>query len=201
MDTTTDLAVLVIDMQNGFCHPSGSLPSAGRALPGMPAVIAANAQLIAAARTAGLPVIYTRHVFRPDLLDVPRRVAGLLPDEPKPLVRGSWDAEVIDELKPMEGDRIIDKNRYDAFLYTDLEVVLRAMGVRRLLVTGVVTSVCVESTVRSAEQRDFDPYVASDCTSAPDGAHEPALAAMAAVFATVGTGHELLASLVAPVAA
>jgi ureidoacrylate peracid hydrolase len=196
-----DLAVLVIDMQNGFCHPAGSLPSAGNALPGMSDVVAANVELLAAARTAGLPVIYTRHVFRPDLLDVPARVAGLLPAEPKPLVRGSWDADVIDELKPAAGDRIIDKNRYDAFLYTDLELVLRAMGIRRLLVTGVVTSVCVESTVRSGEQRDFDPYVAGDCTSAPEGAHEPALAAMAAVFATVGPGLELLAGLLEPAAA
>jgi ureidoacrylate peracid hydrolase len=196
-----DTAVLVIDMQNGFCHPEGSLPSAGLGLPNMPEVIAATAELLATARAAGVPVIYTRHVFRPDLLDVPARVAGVLPDEPKPLIRGSWDADVIDELKPAEGDRIIDKNRYDAFLYTDLEVVLRAMGVQRLLVTGVVTSVCVESTVRSGEQRDFDPYVASDCTSAAEGAHEPALAAMAAVFATVGPGQELLAGLLEPAAA
>jgi ureidoacrylate peracid hydrolase len=185
-------AVLVIDMQNGFCHPEGSLPSAGLGLPNMEKVVTANAELLAEARATGLPVIYTRHVFREDLLDVPARVRGLMPTDPKPLVRGSWDADVIDELEPAPGDRIIDKNRYDAFLYTDLEVVLRAMGIRRLLVTGVVTSVCVESTVRSAEQRDFEVFVASDCTSAQDEAHEPALAAMAAVFATVGTWRELL---------
>jgi len=95
---------------------------------------------------------------------------------------------VIDELKPAEGDRIIDKNRYDAFLYTDLEVVLRAMGVQRCSSRGGHERLCrVDGAV--GEQRDFDPYVASDCTSAADGAHEPALAAMAAVFATVGPGQ------------
>jgi ureidoacrylate peracid hydrolase len=197
----SNTAVLVIDMQNGFCDPDGSLPSAGFGLPNMEAVVAENAALLAAARAAGLPVIYTRHVFRDDLVDVPARVRGSLPVEPPPLVRGSWDADVIDELEPVAADKIIDKNRYDAFLYTDLEVVLRAMGVHRLLVTGVVTSVCVESTVRSAEQRDFEVFVASDCTSAQDGAHEPALAAMAAVFATVGNWRELLDALLAQPAA
>jgi ureidoacrylate peracid hydrolase len=192
----TDVALLVIDMQNGFVHPEGSLPSAGISLPDMDAVTAANADLIAGARAAGVPVIYTRHVFRDDLLDVPARTRKMLPPDLTLLVRGTWDADVIDELTPEPGDRIIDKNRYDAFLYTDLEVVLRAMGVKRLLVTGVVTSVCVESTVRAAEMRDFDVYVARDCTSAAETAHEPALAAMAAIFATVGTGKELLDELV-----
>jgi ureidoacrylate peracid hydrolase len=199
----TDIALLVIDMQNGFVHPKGSLPSIGITLPDMDAVTAANADLIAAARAANVPVVYTRHVFRDDLLDVPARSRSMLPPDFTLLVRGSWDADVVDELTPEPGDRIIDKNRYDAFLYTDLEVVLRAMGVRRLLVTGVVTSVCVESTVRSAEQRDFDVYVASDCTSAEPALHAGALAAMAAIFATVGTGKELLDQLLTdrPVAA
>jgi len=117
----------------------------------------------------------------------------VLPLDPPPLVRGSWDADVVDELRPLEGDHLIDKNRYDAFLYTDLEVVLRAMGISRLVVSGVVTSVCVESTVRSGQQRDFEMFVAADCTSAGVEAHEPALAAMAAVFAQVGPWREVLA--------
>jgi ureidoacrylate peracid hydrolase len=197
-----DTAVLVIDMQNGFCHERGSLPLGGFGLPNMAAVTAANAELLATARSKGLPIVYTRHVFRPDFLDAPARLFDMLPRSPEPLVRGTWDADVIEELAPERDDHIIDKNRYDAFLYTDLEVVLRALGVTRLLVTGVVTSVCVESTVRSAEQRDFEVFVASDCCSAPTEAHGPALAAMAAVFATVGTWRELLPTLVdAPAAA
>ncbi len=197
-----DTAVLIIDMQNGFCHEQGSLPLAGMGLPNMPAVVGTTAELLAAARSEGVPVVYTRHVFRPDFLDAPARLFDMLPRSPEPLVRGSWDAEVIDELAPTAADTIIDKNRYDAFLYTDLEVVLRGLGVTRLLVTGVVTSVCVESSVRSAEQRDFEVSVAADCTSAPVGAHEPALAAMAAVFATVGGWRELFSTMVgAPAAA
>jgi ureidoacrylate peracid hydrolase len=193
----SDLAVLVIDMQNGFVHSDGSLPKAGFGLPNMEAVTAANADLIAAARASGVPVVYTRHVFRDDYADMAPRAKAQLPEGLELLVRGTWDAEVVDELAPLPAEKVIDKNRYDAFLYTDLEVVLRALGVKRLLVTGVVTSVCVESTVRAAEMRDFDVYVASDCTSAQPEFHEPALAAMAAVFATVGKGKELFDELVA----
>jgi ureidoacrylate peracid hydrolase len=107
------------------------------------------------------------------------------------LLRGSWDAEVNDELTPLPGERVIDKNRYDAFLYTDLELVLRALGVTRLIVAGVVTFACVETTVRSANQRDFDVSVAADCTAAPEPFHSNSLAAMNAAFATVRPWREL----------
>ncbi|MCA2220470.1 cysteine hydrolase family protein [Nonomuraea aurantiaca] len=184
-------AVLVVDMQNGFCHPRGSIASLGGELPDLSSVVAANEELLAAARAAHLPVIYTRHVFRPGLIDMPARSANLWPRDPEPLVRGSWDADIIDELAPAEGDHVIDKNRYDAFLYTDLEVLLRGLGVNRLLAVGILTNVCVETTVRSADQRGFDPYVASDCTTAYGEARDPALAAMSVVFATVGKWREL----------
>ncbi|MEV0400382.1 isochorismatase family cysteine hydrolase [Actinoallomurus sp. NPDC050550] len=187
-------AALVIDMQNGFCRADGSLPRAGFGLPRIDTVIRNNAAMIDAVRAAGMPVVFTRHVFRPDLVDVPARMMAALPPGTTPLVRGSRDAEIVTELAPLPGDRVIMKNRYDAFLYTDLELVLRLMGVRRLLVSGVVTNACVEATVRSAEQRDFEVSVAADCASAPDAAHEAALASMA-VFATVGPWRELLAGL------
>jgi nicotinamidase-related amidase len=70
-------------------------------------------------------------------------------------------------------------------LYTDLDLVLRTLGVGRLLVCGVATNVCVESTVRSAEQRDFEVTVASDCTSGPAEYHHAALASMAYIAAEV----------------
>lgn len=191
-------AILVVDMQNGFCHENGSLPSVGMGMPNMEAVTAANAALLAQARELDLPVIYTRHVYRPDFVDLPKKMAITLPTEPAPLVRGSWDADVIDELKPADGDHIIDKNRFDAFLYTDLEVVLRAMGIERLVVTGVVTSVCVESTVRSGQQRDFEMFVASDCVSAPEEQHQAALDMMAYIFAEVGPWEEVLRQATLP---
>jgi ureidoacrylate peracid hydrolase len=198
-DTTATSAVLVIDMQNGFVHPDGSLPRMGLGLPGAPEAVARTAALIAEARAKSVPVLFTRHVYRDGMLDMPARMKELLAQSagdgsstPTILARGSWDAEVIDDLKPEPGEVVIDKNRFDAFLYTDLEVQLRALGVTRLVVCGVVTNVCVESTVRSGQQRDFEIYVAADCTAAQPEFHEPALAGMASVFGAVGPWSDAL---------
>lgn len=188
-----DAAVLVVDMQNAFCHEDGTLVRAGIRLEGLSSVVEANAALVARARFLGVPVWYTRHVFRPGLADMPERFRRAVPLDPPPLVRGSWDADIIDELTPRPGEKVIDKNRFDAFLYTDLEPMLRSAGVGRLLVTGVITDVCVESTVRSAEQRGFQVSVASDCTAGrAGGGSGSSLAVIARVFATVGEGLELL---------
>jgi ureidoacrylate peracid hydrolase len=178
-------AALIIDMQNGFVHPAGSTTAMGRGLPGIEHVVAETKGLLGAVRALDWPVIYTRHQFRPDFLDCPPKLKAMFPPDSTPLVAGSWDAAVTDDLMPLDGDTLVDKNRFDAFLFTDLEVVLRALGITRLLVAGVVTNVCVESTVRSAAQRDFDVTVASDCTAAADGFHQPALRGMEAVFASV----------------
>lgn len=194
----TDSALLVIDMQNGFIHPDGSLPAIGQALPRMAEVIRANVEAIQAAREHGLPVIYTCHVFRDDMRDQPQRMRSLLPDGFEMLVRGTWDAQIHDDLAPAANEVVIAKNRFDAFLYTDLEVQLRARGIRRVLVTGVLTSVCVESTVRSGEQRDFDMWVGSDCVSAPEPFHRSSLATMAEYCATVAPAQDAIAALSAP---
>ena len=145
-------ALLVIDMQNGFLHPDGSIPRNDKPMLEVERVVAETVDLVAAARDAGLPVIYTAHVFRPDYVDVPSRmrVRDMFNQDDETLVKGSWDAAIADELKPLEMDPVVEKNRYDAFLYTELELILRALGVGRLLVCGVATNVCVESTVRSA---------------------------------------------------
>jgi ureidoacrylate peracid hydrolase len=185
-------ALLVIDMQNGFCKPGGSLPRAGLTLPGVGAAVAQTAAMLAAVREAGGPVIYTRHVFRPGQVDRPARLNSAFPRVPAPLVRGSWDADVVPALAPRDRDVVIDKNRYDAFLYTDLELVLRALAVNRLIVAGVVTHACVESTVRSAVQRDFDVHVAADCVAGPGPFHDHSLAVLAASFARVAPWRELM---------
>jgi len=192
-------ALLVIDMQNGFIHPEGSLPSLGMGMPNIDSVIAENAEAIAAARTAGVPVIYTRSVFRPGMVDLPMRMEGFLPPNFELLERGSWDAEIHTALTPQEGEAVIDKNRYDAFLNTPLEQLLRTLGATTVLVLGTVTSICVESTVRSGYMRDFDMYVASDGVAGAPGQHEASLDIMGAAFATVLPWREAIAAITAPV--
>ncbi|WP_165767085.1 cysteine hydrolase family protein [Plantibacter elymi (nom. nud.)] len=190
----------MIDMQNGFIHPEGSLPSLGMGMPNIDSVIAENAEAIAAARTTGVPVIYTRSVFRPGMVDLPLRMEGFLPPNFEMLERGSWDAEIHTALTPQEGEAVIDKNRYDAFLNTPLEQLLRTLGATTVLVLGTVTSICVESTVRSGYMRDFDMYVASDGVAGAPGQHEASLDIMGAAFATVLPWREAIAAITAPVA-
>ncbi|GAA1383846.1 hypothetical protein GCM10009613_13790 [Pseudonocardia kongjuensis] len=200
MSTT---AVLVIDMQNGFVHPEGSLGRAGMGLPDAEPTIAAIEALIASARASGLPVVYTRHVISeggPEMSAAWRQAAApAMAVEPRMLSHGSWDARIVDPLAPAAGDVVVEKNRYDAFLYTDLEDTLRGLGVDRLVVAGVLTNVCVESTVRSGLERRFDVAVASDATTAYDGFREPSLTAMGALFATVAPWSELVAGADDPV--
>lgn len=190
-----DTAVLVIDMQNGFVHPEGSIASLGSPLPGISEVIEENRKLIGAARDAGVPIVYTRHQWREGHLDAPKLSVDRFSGRTDLLVEGSWDAAICDALAPGAGDVLVDKRRYDAFLYTDMEIVLRALGAKRLLVSGVVTNICVESTVRSAHMRDFDVFVASDCTSAAPEFHAASLAGMSAVFATVLPWRDALSEL------
>ncbi|HLH99847.1 MAG TPA: isochorismatase family cysteine hydrolase [Acidimicrobiales bacterium] len=171
-------ALIVVDMQNGFCHPQGSLPAMGRGLPDIERAVRGCMEAVASAREADLPVVFTRHLYRPGYADAGpnfdlvgadlRAVGGLL--------AGSWDGDVIDELEVTGADLIVDKCRYDAFLNTSLDRLLRGMGVTRVTVCGVVTNVCVESTVRAAFMRDYGVELIADaCAAATRPLHEAAL--------------------------
>jgi ureidoacrylate peracid hydrolase len=191
--------IIVVDMQNGFVHPEGSVARLGMQLVDREAVLMENAALIEEARRFEIPIVYTRHLHRPDYLDAPPLVRERF-SEVQGLLAGTWDAEIYDALAPEPGDVIVDKNRYDAFLYTDMEVVLRALGATSLLVTGVATNVCVESTARAADMRDFKVSVATDCTSTMEEFHENALHAMAGLDMNVVPWREALPALLGELA-
>ncbi len=196
-------ALLVIDMQNGFCHPDGSIPSIAAPLVNNDRVVRRNVEALNRARALGRPVIFTRHCWDSSMIDAgpayvnpivdaDREMAAAL-RERGALVQGSWDADVIDELAPWDGEFVIDKPRYDAFLGTRLEQLLRGLGVTDLIVTGVVTNVCVESTTRSGYMRDYRMTVVADCVTAQtQRLHENALEAMeAGRFARVAPLDEI----------
>jgi nicotinamidase-related amidase len=187
-------AIIVVDMQNGFVHPEGSVARLGMDLVDREAVIAENAALLEEARRFEIPIVYTRHLHRPDYLDAPPLVRERFA-QVQGLLAGTWDAEVHDALAPQAGDAIVDKNRYDAFLYTDMEVVLRAFGATSVLITGVATNVCVESTARAADMRDFRVSVATDCTSTMAEFHANALHAMAGLNMNVVPWRDALAAM------
>ena len=188
-------ALLVIDMQNGFCHPDGSFAGLGLDVSMCNAAIAGCRRLVEAAHAAGVPVIYTRYVYRADYKD-----GGVLVQEIMPalgssgsLAAGSWDAELVDELPAGTDDFVIDKNRYSAFYGTGLEPVLTSLGVRNLVMAGVTTNMCVETSARDASQRDYRVFVVSDATGELDAArHEMALATLGFGFGAVVAADDVV---------
>jgi ureidoacrylate peracid hydrolase len=166
--TANRRALIVVDMQNGFCHPEGSFARMDMGLErGMEAV--RNAALaVAQARRAGVPVVFTRHVYRPGRAD---EGASLKRNSPslaslEGLAAASWDAQVVDELGCGPDDLVVDKVRFDAFQWTSLEPLLRGLGVDELVICGVITNICVETTVRSAFMRDYPVTLLADCCAA-----------------------------------
>lgn len=150
-----EAALLVIDMQEFFLDPESPAFTCG----GL-AILPNVKRLIAAFREANRPVIFTRHVHHPDRLD-----AGIMAWWWKEMcVEGTPESEVHHEIKPLEGEKIVMKHRYSAFYDTDLETVLRCMGVKDLVITGVMTNMCCESTARDAYYRDYRIFIPADGT-------------------------------------
>jgi ureidoacrylate peracid hydrolase len=187
-------ALLVIDMQNGFCRDGGSITRIGFDIAMLKNAIAPCARLIAAARGAGVPVIHTRYVYQLGHSDGGVLVDALMPQlrAENALVAGDWDAETIDDLAPLTDETVIDKNRPSAFFRTSLDDVLATAGIAQLVVCGVTTNCCVESTVRDASQLDYETFVVSNATGELDRErHEAALKTMGLLFASVVTTEDV----------
>ena len=162
------LALIVVDMQNGFCHPEGSFPRIGLGLEGADAAVRNAAIAVKQARAGGVPVIFTRHIYRLGRAD---EGPALIRNSPaltlvNGLAAGSWDADVVDDLDCEPDDLRVDKVRFDAFQWTSLEPLLRGLSASRLVICGVVTNLCVESTVRSAFMRDYPVTLIEDACAA-----------------------------------
>lgn len=179
-------ALVVIDVQNDFCDPV-DFPAARPMLPRLQ-------RLLAAARAAGVLVIYTQVVMS-ERTKTPvwlSRYAGR-PNRHFYCEEGSPGAEFYPETKPEPGDVVVVKHRYSAFIGTDFELVLRAHGITSLVFTGITTNGCVESSVRDAHQRDYWVVTVADCTAAATPElHEGALRSIAWNFGTVATSDEVI---------
>lgn len=199
-----DTVLLAIDFQRAFCARDGSVARQGRDIATCVAAAERAYDLIGTARAAGLPVIWTRMAYRPDYSD-----GGILVHDLRPGMKtagslrdGTPDAELMPDAPVETEDIVIDKNRYSAFIGTNLDSVLRDLGARNILVTGVTTSMCVETTVREASQRDYMPYVVPEaCADFAPGRHEASLAALEFGFARMLPFDDALAVLSAASAA
>lgn len=195
---TSAVALLVVDMQNGFCHPEGSFGQAGADVTGCAGAIPGCVALIEAAHASGVPVYATRAIHEPGLTDW-NMLAELPMYAPlRDIVachEGSWDAAFVDGLGVADGDEIVTKSRFSPFVETDIEARLRAAGIENLIVCGVGTSACVESTFRDASQRSFRSYVAEDaCGDLSDAAHQGSIGIMSHLFGYGTTVDEVVAA-------
>ena len=167
--------LLVIDMQNGYCAPSGSYEkyggSIGADLDAYRQIIPNIAQLVATARELKIPIFYTQQVREESGIDLFTKLHRIIPERRAEflripaVVRGTWDAEIIDELQPTSGDHIVVKRRDSAFQDTELDLWLRSIYVDTIVCTGVDTAICVENTLTDAFNIGYDVILVEDATA------------------------------------
>ena len=178
-------AVIVVDMENDFAAKGGMFDRAGADISGAQKVIAPTAKVLAASRQAGLKIIYLKMGYRADLSDlgapdsvnrtrhlkfgVGQKIRAPDGRESRVLIRETWDTDIVPELKPQANEIVVYKTRFSGFYETDLDATLKKLGIKYLIVTGVTTSICVESTVRDAMFRDYLCVLLKDCMSEPIG--------------------------------
>jgi biuret amidohydrolase len=202
-------ALVIIDMQRDFLEPGGFGEMLGNDVSQLRRTIEPNRKLLDAWRRAGLQVIHTREGHRPDLTDLPpaKKIRGrsttCIGDAGpmgRILVRGEIGHDIIPELYPLSSEPVIDKPGKGAFFATDLQAILQHRNITQLVVTGVTTEVCVNTTVREANDRGFDCLVLEDCV----GSYFPEFHSMGlkmvkaqgGIFGWVGTSAPLLNALV-----
>ena len=201
-------ALVIIDMQRDFLEPGGFGDALGNDVSLLRSTVEPTRRLLAAARDAGMLVVHTREGHRPDLADLPpaKRARGRFATgigDPGPmgriLVRGEPGHDIVPELAPIDGEPVIDKPGKGAFYATDFEAILKHHGIARLIVCGVTTEVCVNTTVREANDRGYDCLVVEDCV----GSYFPAfqemglamIKAQGGIFGWVGTSSSVIDAL------
>jgi nicotinamidase-related amidase len=200
--------LLIIDMQRDFLEPGGFGEMLGNDVAQLRRTIEPNRRLLQTWRAAGLLTLHTREGHRPDLSDLPsaKKVRGrgaMTIGDKGPmgriLVRGEAGHDIIPELYPAAGEPVIDKPGKGAFHATDLHSILQNRGISQLIVTGVTTEVCVNTTVREANDRGYDCLVLADCV----GSYFPEfqemglkmIKAQGGIFGWVGSSADVIAAI------
>ena len=201
-------ALIVIDMQRDFIEKGGFGASLGNDVTRLQAIVPTVARLIGVCRSANVPVIHTRECHLPDLSDCPpaKRERGKptlrIGDEGpmgRVLIKGEPGAEIIPEVFPIEGEHVIDKPGKGAFYATGLQPILDELGITQLIFAGVTTEVCVQTTMREANDRGYECLLASDATESYFPEFKQAaldmIAAQGAIVGWVATTEDIARAL------
>ena len=177
-DFTINPALLVIDVQNGFVSKGGSYDLLGMETSNYREVIPKICDLIILCKNFSIPIFYTQAVRESSGIDLLTRSHKILPKskeeriKKKPIcVRETWDAEIVDEIKPSEGDHVVIKRRDSAFYNTEIGVWLRSLNIDTLIFCGIDTSICVETSLRDAFNIGYDVILISDATASNNKKH------------------------------
>jgi ureidoacrylate peracid hydrolase len=197
-------ALIIVDMQNDFVHPEGSIGRRSRMQPEKKVDMAflcspvGNIKKLSEAfRNAGRPVIYIMHVVKADYSDAafpywrnPR------PKGTENIIECTWGSQIIDELKPLPGEHVVIKKGFGGFSNTPLDTILRNLGVTTCVVTGVTTCVCVSTTVRGGVDHNYRMIIAGDATAEVQrDLHDAELRILARTFADLKTTDEIISML------
>lgn len=203
-------ALVVVDMQNAYLSKGGYLDRVGFDVSTSPPVIERAAQILAAARRAGLFVAHLQNGF--DALQTEaggptapvwhksnalRYMRANPSERGKLITHGTWDHAFVEPMQPVAGEAIVPKARYSGFAGTNLEQLLRARGVTTLLLIGVNSNVCVESTLRDAYHREFFALMAGDATllAGPQSIHDATLFNVQHFFGWMASSADVIAAL------
>ncbi len=187
--------LLVVDVQNDFVSSRGSAAQRGDDVSAAQAMVPRLIRLIEEARRVSLPVIYVKTTHS-EWTDTPSWIYRKSQEKALSTCReGSWGAEFYDGISPLPRERVVIKHRYSAFINTDLNTVLKAKGIESVLVTGVATNVCVETTTRDAYMFDYYVTMVDDCAAAYDPKlHEATLENIRRHFGLVASSEEIMES-------
>lgn len=210
-------AVIVVDMQNDFGSEGGMFHRAGIDITPISNAVEPTRQVLAAARRAGIPIVYLQMQHRPDMADMgatdsPHRQrharlsvgkAIKAPDgsDSRILIAGSWGTDIVPALAPEPGDHVVPKHRFSGFFETPLHTILQGLGAKHLVFTGCTTSICVESTIRDAMFRDYHCVLLEDCTAEPIGNgnsrsnHEASLLTIEVLFGWISDSQKFIAAV------
>jgi ureidoacrylate peracid hydrolase len=171
-------ALVVVDVQNGFVAKGGSYDLLGMNILNYQRVIPKISELIRRCRNARIPIFYTQAVREQSGIDLLTKSHKILPKsreeriEKRPIcVRGTWDADIVEEIKPMQADHIVVKRRDSAFRDTEIGVWLESLGMDTLVFCGIDTSICVEASLRDAFDDGYDVVLISDATASGNTKH------------------------------